>query len=371
MRLYNDNTVQQTAMGIPPSRDAVQRPLGPVLGVVLFVRYPDDPDNPATARTSDVLSAFATAAVLIVDGHAEARGFLRDVLVLPDALTGPDDYAESYPRGCSAFLDLDGLPSLPNSPTDIPPEKLDGEWAIIDWLGGHIDRPYIQRWYPHQYNRRDACTSGQNGRLDQRGRSWRRIRGTRFFVGPDGTVVLDTVEANSYLQPTAGGPERKRRDDGGDVRIDMKPTRRLDVNFNEAPAARPDMPSWPQPNPAAPGAVPARPDVFTRVSFSKDEIEMVAGSRARFFERGGGLVLGGTPEEYASTPSLWQRVPRGENWFAWANAFVDKFNTLVSAFITHKGHISASPVVPDTAAQALPADQLDEDEDLSERVRTR
>jgi hypothetical protein len=130
-------------------------------------------------------------------------------------------------------------------------------------------------WFPHPENRRDPLTKRTNlGNLAQRRRLARRFQGTRFVVTSEGSIMVDTSEANKPLE--ADRRTRTKKEKGGDIRITVKKERELEVNFNP-PVFNPDEPDflWPPTR-----AEQTRDEVATRLLANQDFIKALAGKLA-------------------------------------------------------------------------------------------
>lgn len=371
MSAYPDGSIQQGALARPAWSRAHLHAQGPMEGIVLAVRYADEPRNVTATMQQDGRGYAHEALVLIVNGGREMRAIIDHVLILPDGRSNGDEYAEDLPNGCSRMLDASEMAS----PDSIDVDRLDGERVLVDFIGGNTDRPFILKYMPHPWNRTDPATSGREGRLDQRRRRFQRVRGIKLTILDDGTIYLDMSEANSRLAAAAGGTiEREPQDAGGDVHIDMKAERAFEVNFNPPVDAPLAVPGLPQANPPAqPPTDEERSDALTRVTLGSLLAELVAGKQARVFARGagadGGVLIGGTPEEYESDPDQWQKIVLGAALLARFNDFVDVVNVLVGAYRTHAHDPTTG--LPTNAASVQTAVPMEEATDLSEHGRIR
>lgn len=199
----------------------------PVLGVVLNVYYADDHYNVGSNRQGDVgkVGSHIEARVLVVNDGTDSPWILPNVIVTPNSGSGADDYAEEIPHGITQTVDGSELDLQV-----LDTRKLDGDYCVVDFLGGSIDQPFMVTWWPHPANRVDPATrnEAETGNMEQ-GRRWvKRFQGTRFAVTSEGSVYIDTNEANTA--PTING--REPNDVGGDIRVNVKPEREMEVNFN-------------------------------------------------------------------------------------------------------------------------------------------
>lgn len=236
-----------------------------MLGVVLEVYPSDDEDGNSTSRqTLERRGHTHECTVLVLQDGSSTYMHLPNVVITPDAPSGIDDYSERLPRG-STGLTTGG--EMNSSMHQINPYDLDGDWCVVGFIGGQIDRPFIVRWWPHARNILDPATSGRGnpdssgaGRaLDQQGRYFRRINGVETVITSTGDIYISTTFAGGQVQlgqdPVKGRFSRSEVDEGGDVRIYMKPSRSLEWTWDPQPdgvgvqdSAEPELP---QTNPAS------------------------------------------------------------------------------------------------------------------------
>jgi hypothetical protein len=230
-----DRTPMQQSMAVDRSDyDGVYRVYKPMLGVILEVHPCDNEEHNRTAIKSKDRRGFAhEATVLIVDDGTDVLMTLENVVIPPDAPSGVDDFCERLPRGSTGLTSGQAMnPALHG----VDPYELDGDWCVVGFIGGHVDRPYVQRWWPHARNTYDPATSGA-GNPDADGvgttfvqdrRYYRRVNGVETVVTGEGDVVLSTSMAGGA--PMMGKPATKGRfartevADGGNVRVYIKPS---------------------------------------------------------------------------------------------------------------------------------------------------
>lgn len=277
-----DGTIRQSAHQANPHDYAHERLYAPVVGVILRVHSSDDPFNPSAKVQQDQRGYMTTVDVLVV-GHGNDNPWLvPNVVVLPSGASGVDDYQEEIPNGCSQMID--GSQYDPTfSGIDIT--KVDGDWCVIGFIGGSIEQPVMLSWWPHPGNRSDPATAGfpvstdngtqDTGVLKQGRRFFKRYRGTKITITDQGSVFIDTNESNGQVSGSSSGITRSQTDDGGDVQVDMKPARQLQVNFNPSVPLPTDQPSLPQPNP--PQGEQTRETSSTTMTLDKDTIALIAG----------------------------------------------------------------------------------------------
>lgn len=208
-----------------------------MLGVILEV-YPIDNDaNRSAMQTVDRKGHVHECSVLIINDGTSAYMTLENVIITPDSPSGLDDFEERLPRGSSAFVT--GAEYDPNL-HQIDPYDLDGDWCVIAFLGGQLDSPYIQRYWPHARNTFDAATSGKGldgDTLVQNRRYFRRTNGVETVITSKGDTIFSTTFANSILKPSEepalGRVAREMNEDtGGSVRVNIKPSQSLELTFN-------------------------------------------------------------------------------------------------------------------------------------------
>lgn len=212
----------------------------PMYGIILDV-YPSDSEKNYSAQgTFDLRGHRHECTVLAAENFALQPDVLLDnVVIPPQRPSGIDNFDEDLPRGCSQMIDES---EYKDNFEKIDYGKLDGEWCIINFVGGSIDHPYIAAWWPHPSNRFDPATSGsgnEGGALKQvdikknRSRFLRRVNGSYVLVSKAGDVYLDTSEANSSVTVKDGKIDRKLIDKGGNVQVDLAKKAQLELNFND------------------------------------------------------------------------------------------------------------------------------------------
>lgn len=214
-----------------------------MLGIVVDVMPADSQNNESAQRSQASRGFMPQCSVLVISGSSSSSIFLDKVYILPDSLTGVNDYCEHLPRGSTRSLSGS---SYNSSLVGINPLDLDGEWCIVSFLGGHLDQPFILKWWPHPRNTFDPLTSG-NGNpdssgtphaLNQTGRYFKRINGVEHVITKDGDVYLSTHFAGSTVAPEVT-PKYGRAGMhtppfvGGNIKVTIKPSQQLELNFNE------------------------------------------------------------------------------------------------------------------------------------------
>ena len=306
--LLPDGTPIQQSMTRNVAEYQVEDISVPLLGVVLTVRPADNVANRSAKEHNDYRGYIPECSVYIPDDNM----VLDNVLITPDAPSGLGDFYERLPRGSESLVDGS---KLPNSFGNIDPSQLDGDWCIIGFFKGLIDSPYIMRWWPNPNNRLDPATSGlaypnpvtgEGRALNQAGRYFTRINGVECVISSAGNVALSTRFANSKLEfsgnsattalgAVAGGVgdslpapntegrwKRAEREDGGAIRLQVKPSQTFEIDF--APAI--DGMGWddlneeqlpqtnPQPTPQLPPNRSALEHTYARFDTATVEIDV-------------------------------------------------------------------------------------------------
>lgn len=214
-------------------------------GIILEVRPCDSDKNYSALNAEDFRGHRHECKVLASDYIGrEPDLIITNVIIPPDRHSGIDDFDEDLPRGTTGTIDgshySDDLRKVDYT-------KLDGEWCLVGFVGGNIENPFIIGWWPHPANKYDLITSGnktfgedlkktslaQFDTKSGKSRFLRRVNGTVMMVTKNGSVYLDTSEANSTVKIVNGKYTRTLVDKGGDFQFDLAPKAQLEVNFNE------------------------------------------------------------------------------------------------------------------------------------------
>jgi hypothetical protein len=368
-----DGTIMQSGLTHNPLNYGQERLNGLFVGIVLAVHYSDDPQNATAVTAADQRGSGPTCDVLITSSGNDNVWPVPNVLVLPEGPTGVDDFCESIPRACSGMID--GSQFQANMCLDY--SKLDGDWCLVGFIGGSYAAPVMLKWWPHPGNRRDPATLGwpiQNpstgaqdgGTLQQGRRMFRRFQGVKYTITNQGSVYFDTNEANSTLVGDKSGPTRQETDDGGDIQVDVKPARQMQVNFNKA-VPLPKVPSLPQPNP--PQGEYSRATDRTTVTLDKDTISLLAGKIIEMLTSDDYIDMHAKTkvrmrgDDASDTVILGDTDPANCDHTIKAETFRDMFfDTLVKAFNNHKHGTPVGPTsipTPDpTPSGPVPAQTL-------------
>lgn len=278
--------VKQQALLRDPASYVGDRLLAPRKGVILDVHYPDDPANRTAFENEEFRGYMATATVLVVDPYA----LLPHVLIPPGNMAhGIDNFEEWYPRGSSQFLNGE---EFDLSLSQIDPYDLDGDWCIIQFINGRSENPYVARWWPNPRNIYDTLTTGkayapqfgsEGKALRQKGRYFRRVNGVEHVISASGDIWLSTYRAGSTILPgeeklDGGRFPRLSNDVGGNIKVQVKPTKVLELSWDEQidglGVDGTHDESLPQPNPAEPKPAPTDDTQKTYVRIDQDKFEV-------------------------------------------------------------------------------------------------
>jgi hypothetical protein len=218
------------------------RMTGFMLGVVMDVQLSDGGRNRIAKQFADQRGFIHTATVQVIDDGTPCNFPLPDVLITPDSRTGVNEYSENLPRATSCLTHGEDYNDHGHK---IDPYALDGDMCVIGFLGGRLDSPFIARWWPHPKNTFDPATcgdgspdiAGEGTTLCQTSRFFQRINGVETVITSRGDVYLSTAFSGSRIVP-GGTPKlgrfpRDSVEQGGSVRLDIKPGRLLELNWNE------------------------------------------------------------------------------------------------------------------------------------------
>lgn len=240
MPIIADGTVLSSSLCLHPAIDEDRRMSNPMIGIILEVYPVDTDDNLSNSFKSDCRGWRHECKVLVLENNAEPYLLLDNVVIPPSSHSGIDNFEEELPRGIGKELLTGG--SVPKYFEKVDPNDLDAEWCIVNFIGGSLDKPFIQGWWHHPRNVFDPATAGKakNGpsTLQQvnleknRFRKFRRLNGTQFVVNTQGDVYLNTTEANSETKFTDSSINRTQFDSGGSIQVDVKASQQLEFNWN-------------------------------------------------------------------------------------------------------------------------------------------
>jgi len=213
-------------------------------GVVLRV-YPADNLHTLGAQADPAHhGVFAECSVLCVGTNSGTLLKLDHVLIPPNGPSGLYSYHESLPRPSSNVIDGS---DYDENLASLDPNKLDGDWCIVNFLGSNLTKPYIASWWQHPYNNLDSSTSGAghpdssgNPRaLDQSGRVFDRVNGVEYITTKEGDLYVSTEFANSQLNysetrtPVRGSWDKTTDENlGGSIQVRVKQSQTLELDWN-------------------------------------------------------------------------------------------------------------------------------------------
>lgn len=336
-----NNYIRQSGMNTNIINYAHQHMAYPVLGIVTNVFTSDDPLNSSAKTKQDLRGSHNEAEVLVINNGSSTFSILPRVMICPTSPSGADNFHEELPKPCTNMLD--GSPFNSNL-QGIDITKLNGDFCIVSFIGGSINMPFISNWWPHPFNRQDSITTNtEAGHLKQGPRYFKRVQGTKVTVTTAGSVFVDTNEANSELKPGTK-IKRKKKDAGGDIQIDIKKERKLEINFNTPVDLPITEPSLPQTNP--PQGERTREDLVTKLLADKDVIKLIAGKVTQLIgnQTEDSILLGANPKDYA----IYGHIHKST-----FDALVDFVNDLATKFYAHF-HQSSVPTAPTSVPLAGP-----------------
>jgi hypothetical protein len=241
------------------------------LGIVLRVYYSDDAKNPQSGRVSDRRSSRAVCDVLITqDGRNAPYWVATNVVIPPSAPSGLDDFEEQLPRSCNKYINGD---TYDTGNINGDTSDLDGDWAVVSFIGGDYSQAYVSNWWPHPRNIFDPQTSGKGNpttegvprsltqQANGNSRYLKRTNGVELVINGMGDVFFSTHYAGSALDPQPDGVQtngRFHRTDGtgpgGGVRINIKKSQPLELFWGQEDGIGLNNvfdPSLPQTNPTS------------------------------------------------------------------------------------------------------------------------
>jgi hypothetical protein len=262
MKDLSGATVQSA--NVIDTRDyAHERIYFPIIGIVTKVYFSDDDGNRSAVPKQDHRGSQIEAEVLVVNDGTESYRIIPNVVVLPTGASGVNNFSEQIPKACTQMID--GT-QFSGSFGGIDHFSLDGDWCVIQFVGGSAQQPIMTHWYPHPGNTSDAATAGTaDGTVIHGVRSIKKFEGVCASIDKDGNVLLDSTEANSQITYPQGITTKKELAGGGAVQVDVKNSASMEVNFNTKKA---------QTNPPR---EQERPDTDTRVTFNKATAQIKPG----------------------------------------------------------------------------------------------
>lgn len=364
MSVVSDGTPIQRSVAKNQKHYATSNMYAPKLGVILSIRYADDPKNRSSYQYNDFRGFIAEAEVFLVDDST----ILPRVFITSDSPSGLDNFEELLPRPCSKTVTGQ---SLPDNLSQIDVCDLDGDWCIVEFLNGNLNSPFISRYWPNPRNVYDCATSGkgnpvfttgQGRALDQKGRYFRRINGVEYVVTRDGNIWISTFRSGNKLAlqdtPSKDGRfPRLNNGQGGSILINIKPSQLFEISFNEqvdgvGSDSLADS-SLPQKNPALPPPIP-KSATSTYVVADKDKIKikvptvLSVESQDEISFDAVSKIIEEAPEIHLGIDST-DKAAMAQLVLDRLTAITDKLNELITAFNTFASthiHTSAAPSSP-------------------------
>lgn len=240
MSVYNlDGTVISSSQ-IEYKAWLADRSTAVMVGVILSVHPSDSEQNYTALNHMDYRGYRHECTVLAADYLGKQPDVLiTNVIIPPERHSGLDNFEEDLPRGCSSMVDGS---TYKDSLQKIDYNKLDGEWCLVGFIGGNIENAFVIGWWPHPANVFDPATSANGNEkkalkqfdpAKNKSRFVRRINGTTVLINKEGSVYLDTTEANSSVQIKSGKLVRTLVDKGGHLQVDLCKKAQFELNWNE------------------------------------------------------------------------------------------------------------------------------------------
>lgn len=368
--------VTQSSLTTNPNDYIHERMMVPLLGIVLSVNASDSEQN--ITRTTVHKGYLHQADVFIVNDGADRHFMLPGVVIPSKGASGIDNYHEELPSPCTQLLNGNPFEGVF---ADVSVDQLDGDWCVVQFIGGSINQPYMSSWWPHRGNRSDPATFGEGLFLPQGLRFFKRYAGAKMTITSDGSLYIDTNESGSSIQGSATGPARKNSERGGDIQIDVKQSKKFEINFNTPLLSNPSVPSLSQPNPAPDQPTQTRADTATRAKLTKNDIDLLAqinflltsGTLIKLFAKSGSALLlqsgqallagnvglGGTLDASGNvtTPAT-SPVVLGDAMTTKFNSMVQVLNDLIIAYNAHVGAHNAPVSTFNEVAPTMGATEL-------------
>jgi len=242
--IHIDGTPIQQGLSINPADYRHYDMKGPMVGVILEVYAADREENRTAQQSLTRRGFFHECSVLLVNTNSSSNLIMSHVVIPPGMPSGLDDYEEKLPRGSANTITGQTLTS---NMAGIDPHDLDGDWCVVDFVGGSLDQPFTSSWWPHPRNYYDAGTSGRGNAdtagnpraLDQAGRYFQRRNGVEWVITKEGDIYLATTYADSRLvfNSSQGGTRgrwkrQEQAESGGSVLVEIKPTQTFEMAWD-------------------------------------------------------------------------------------------------------------------------------------------
>lgn len=240
--LRKDGSVVQSSQRQYEEHAAVGQFQFPKIGIILTVQPSDADGNMVGAFNPNRRGNRHECTVLAVSDLGIPDDLIHNVVVPPQRPSGIDNFEDDLPRGCSTLID--GT-SYNTDFSDVDFGLLDGEWCVVNFIGGRKENAYISNWWPHPINDIDPATSGastedgpsnlvQADIKKNRMRRFLRKNGVEFLLNRQGSLMLDTNEAGRSVTIDDNGKRSVSKvDKGGHLQVDVKQKAQMEFNWNE------------------------------------------------------------------------------------------------------------------------------------------
>jgi len=174
MALLDDNgdPIQFAIEGYQLQSDGLTHMGGPCLGIVLSVQHSDDKENSwyemlTADQDSAKQASYLEASVLLIRGETHMNIVVDHCIIMQGKSSNqgptkdePSDYSEDVPNGCSTKVVEDFYADRRGFGID----NLDGDWVIVNFIGGLLTQAIITNFFPSPFNKRDSATKEQGRR---------------------------------------------------------------------------------------------------------------------------------------------------------------------------------------------------------------
>lgn len=342
---YLDGSIVKSSDDWDPGHYDDLRIYYPVMGVVLAV-YPSDHPKNMSVRDNSLLRGFQWEAdVAVVMGASEGQTVIPNVAIAPQGPSGIGNFTQDIPRP-SSFL-VDGS-VYKGSLEGVDLDKLDGDRCLIQFIGGKSTQPVMTSWMPHPANVQDPSTDAFSpGSLKQGSPSLMRRQGTTVSVTQEGSIFIDTNGANEEILPTSAGYTKVRSAIGGDIQVDMKPSKAFAIDFNESISRSGREPSLLQDNPPLSDTAPIdREDTNTSFFMDAEALIATAGRLMKLATRDGPVVLTPSTKLFLGDETSNENMVLGQEWKTMTLALMEVIVALMEAFKTHTHPTGTGPSGP-------------------------
>ena len=209
-----------------------------MVGIVVYVYPSDDKGNEIGGASAVSRGSRHECDVYAGHTYGDPDTPLQNVVITPDSNSGLDNFSDYLPRGITG-----ATPGTVYNPDfqGVNIATLDGDWCVVGFVGGRLDRPVMLRWWPHPANKYDMITSGQGNDgtaltqvEKQKSRRMFRFNGTLFVINREGSLYVDTTEACRTVELQNDGlPKVSQVEKGGHLQVDVKQKATFEINWND------------------------------------------------------------------------------------------------------------------------------------------